>query len=106
MKIKNRAASDILSSELLAKSRLGRVKNGDIVLVPHYLLKNTHALRHVTLLTEYERTNTIADGELRAKFWGTNIFEPSSYRALFNRLDEVQKQIPHEMGIVQAICAR
>ena len=65
MKIKNRAASDILSSELLAKSRLGRVKNGDIVLVPHYLLKNTHALRHVTLLTEYERTNTIADGELR-----------------------------------------
>jgi len=106
MKLKNRAADKVLSVEQLRKSRIGQVKNGDLVLIPPYLLRDLHALRHVKIIMTYNKTNIIADGELRANFWRTNIFDPASYKSLFKKLDDVQTKIPNEMGIVQAICAR
>ncbi len=105
MKIKQRAAKELLEPAQLLKSRLGRVKNGDIVLIPPYMMKNLYQLRHVEMITRLGNENTIADGELRAKFWKHNIFEPAYYNKLFDRIDEVQEKMPDEMGIVQAIVA-
>ena len=104
MKLKNRSAIDVLSPSELSKSRLGQVKNGDIVLIPPYLLRNLHALRHVNIIMVHEKTNVIADGELKARFWRENIYDPSDYKGLFERIDNLSINKNNEMGIVQAIC--
>lgn len=105
MKLKHRPAIDVLETTELAKSRLGRVKNGDIVLIPPYMLKNLYALRHVEVVNRLDGVNVMADGELKAKFWKKNIFDPGNYNKLFDKIDNFEKDHPNELGIVAAICA-
>lgn len=105
MKLKQRPACEVLERSQLEKSRVGRVKNGDIVLIPPYLLRDLHALRHIDIIMRHDNTNVIADGLLKARFWKLNLFDIGSYRKLFDKLDKVQAKMPNEIGIVQAICA-
>lgn len=105
MKLKTRAAIDVLSVTELSKSRLGRVKNGDVVLIPPYMLKNLYALRHVEVINRLDGVNVMSDGMLKAKYWRKNIFDPGSYNKLFDKIDNFEQKHPNELGIVAAICA-
>lgn len=104
MKLKHRPANEVLEPNELAKSRIGRVKNGDIVLVPPYMLKNLYALRHVEVVNRLDGVNVIADGLLKARFWKKNIYDPGNYNALFDKIDNFAEKHPNELGIVAAIC--
>ena len=104
MKLKLRPANEVLEPNELSKSRIGRVKNGDIVLIPPYMLKNLFALRHLEIVNRLDGVNVIADGTLKAKHWKKNIYDPGNYNALFDKIDDFDEKHPNQLGIVAAIC--
>jgi hypothetical protein len=93
-KTKNRApilrsARDVLSSDLLLKSRVAKINGSSLLfLVSPQILENKQALRHLTFVTRVGKENVLADGELRAKFWSVNLYDPSDWHAKFEKIDD------------------
>jgi hypothetical protein len=85
-----RSSRDVLSNEILSKSRIAKIKGSNILfLVSPQILANKHATRHLTFLTRVGNENVLADGELRAKFWSVNFFDPSDWFAKFEKMDQI-----------------
>jgi hypothetical protein len=85
-----RPAKDVLNANKLLDSRIAKINGSNILfLVSPQTLQDKKATRHLTFLTRVGNENVLADGQLRAKFWSVNFFDPSDWFARFQKMDDL-----------------
>lgn len=86
---KLRPAKDILDRDQLMRSRVAKIYGSSILfVVSPQIMADKFATRHLWFQTKIGKDYPVTDGELKAKYWSLNFFDPSDWYTHFKKMDE------------------